>query len=78
MTYDWNHPAFTAGDTVLNTHTNLLYTIVQPQLRPDKHQIFYIGVSMSHNDTVFYIPENSIKRVRLWWDDKGAHVKEVK
>lgn len=78
MTYNWNHPRFAKYDTVLNTHTHLLYTIVQPQLRPDKHQLFYTGVSMSHNDTVQFIPENSIKKVRLWWDDNGAHVEEVK
>lgn len=75
--YNWNHARFKQHDTVQNFHTGLLYSIVAPQLRHGKKQLFYSGVSLSHNDTVSWIPENSIRRVRLWWDDKGAHVKEL-
>lgn len=75
--YAVNHPAFSKNDTVLNFHTGLLYSIVSQQFRPDKKQTFYIGVSLSHNDTVQYIPENSIRKVSLIWVDKmGPRIKD--
>lgn len=71
-----NHPAFSYPDTVLNTHTGLLYSIISQQFRPHKKQTFYIGVSLSSNNTMQYIPENSIRKVSLIWIDKmGPRIK---
>jgi hypothetical protein len=74
--YNADHPTFSKGDTVLDVKPNLLFTIVAPEYRPDKKQPFYIGVSLSHNDTVKWIPENSIRKVSLILVDKmGPYIK---
>lgn len=73
--YAVNHPAFSYHDTVLNTHTGLLYSIVSQQFRPDKKQTFYIGVSLSHNDTLQYIRE-CIRKVKIIWVERmGTYIK---
>lgn len=75
-TYDWNHQNF--ARTVLDVKPNLLFTIVAPQYRPDKKQTFYIGVSISHNDTVLWIPENSIRKVHLIWVERmGEYIQKL-
>ena len=57
--YNWNHPTFSKGDTVINIRTYYVYIIDSPMWRKNKRQTFY-GAHDINGTPAPWLPENSI------------------